>query len=568
MRDEHKTKQEPIDEVVELRRRITELEALETEREKADKAGGDSEADIRKRLEQESTLREAMGVISSTLDLPSVLTRIAEQMCLSIGSTSVYIASYDQEANASTTLAEYYGPEASPEEQVSDFGFTYEEYDAEFLSTMQANEHYIDHVDDPDLPEGDRGYMLQYGAKSILYIPLWMRERVLGYAEVWESRRRREFTSEEINLCKGVASSAAIAIENARLYEVAQQELIERKRAEEALKEHSHELEEMVEERTAELMAVNEQLRQEVTERKRAEEALRGSQERFRQFFENEPAYCYMVSLDGTVLDVNRAALQALGYKKEELVGTPLRMIYAPEVLPRMEQLFAAWKETGELKDEETVIITKEGNKRTVILSAAAVTDEQGGILHSVSVQKDITERKRAEETVKWLAYYDALTGLPNRTLFNDRLQLALAHARRNQQKLAVMLMDLDEFKEVNDTLGHPVGDELLKAVGERLTTILRESDTICRMGGDEFLLILPEINKMEQATKTAQKILEAIREPLVVDHRELRITTSLGITIYPDDGEDVDTLVRNADIAMYRAKAEGRDNYQRYTPA
>ena len=172
-------------------------------------------------------------------------------------------------------------------------------------------------------------------------------------------------------------------------------------------------------------------------------------------------------------------------------------------------------------------------------------------------------ERKRAEEIIRQLAYHDSLTGLPNRRLFNERLNLEMAHARRNQHKLTVMLLDLDNFKEVNDTLGHSIGDLLLQAVGERLRSLLRESDTVARMGGDEFMLILPEIAGGEDADKVAVKILEAFRKPFVFDGHETRITTSVGIALYPDDGEDGDTLMKNADIAMYRAKDRGRDDYQ-----
>ena len=177
-------------------------------------------------------------------------------------------------------------------------------------------------------------------------------------------------------------------------------------------------------------------------------------------------------------------------------------------------------------------------------------------------------ERKRAEEERAYMATHDALTGLPNRILFNDRLNQEIARAYRHHQKLAVMMLDLDRFKDVNDTLGHSVGDQLLQAVGERLTYLLRKSDTVARMDSDEFMLIIPEIAWAEDTTRVAQRILDAFREPFVCDGRELYITTSIGIAIYPYDGEDADTLIQNADIAMYRAKEEGRDNYQRYTPA
>lgn len=181
------------------------------------------------------------------------------------------------------------------------------------------------------------------------------------------------------------------------------------------------------------------------------------------------------------------------------------------------------------------------------------------------SSQRELAERKRAEETIRRLAYHDTLTGLPNRMLFNDRLGVALARARRHQHKVAVLLLDLDRFKKVNDTLGHSVGDQLLRAVGDRLVSVLRESDTVSRMGGDEFLLLLPEMAEAGDASRAAERILQVIRQPLVLERHTLHITTSVGFAMYPDDGKDGDTLVKKADLAMYRAKEEGRDNYQRY---
>jgi diguanylate cyclase (GGDEF)-like protein len=195
--------------------------------------------------------------------------------------------------------------------------------------------------------------------------------------------------------------------------------------------------------------------------------------------------------------------------------------------------------------------------------SDRAIFDEQGRIIEFQSVGRDVTERVQMEQQLVYMATHDALTGLPNRVMFNDRLTLELAHAQRNRQKLAVMLLDLDRFKNVNDTLGHSVGDQLLQVVGERLTSLLRKSDTVARMGGDEFMLLFPGMARMEGAARIAQKILEVFRKPFVFEGHELHITTSIGIALCPDDGEDIDTLVKNADIAMYRAKEQGRNNYQ-----
>jgi diguanylate cyclase (GGDEF)-like protein len=169
---------------------------------------------------------------------------------------------------------------------------------------------------------------------------------------------------------------------------------------------------------------------------------------------------------------------------------------------------------------------------------------------------------------IEHLAYHDALTGLPNRPLFIDRLIVALAQANRADQKMAVFFLDMDRFKDINDSLGHSVGDALLKAVAERIRRCVREGDTVARFGGDEFTMLVPRVDNIEDAAKIAQKVIETLKIPFFIHDRELFVTTSIGITIFPSDGLDPETLVRNADSAMYRAKEQGRDNYQLYAPA
>ena len=163
------------------------------------------------------------------------------------------------------------------------------------------------------------------------------------------------------------------------------------------------------------------------------------------------------------------------------------------------------------------------------------------------------------------MATHDSLTGLPNRTLLSDRLTMGLALSRRSGNRLAVLMLDLDRFKAINDTLGHSVGDQLLKAVGEQLAGIIRKSDTVARIGGDEFVLVLPQISQANDVTKLAQRILDVFREPFVFDGHRLDITTSIGIAIYPEDGKEIESLLKNADAAMYWAKEHGRDPYRFY---
>ncbi len=180
--------------------------------------------------------------------------------------------------------------------------------------------------------------------------------------------------------------------------------------------------------------------------------------------------------------------------------------------------------------------------------------------------QQEISDRKKAEKAIQHLANHDALTGLPNRRLFNERIQLEISRSQRNDQKIGIMMFDLDHLKTINDSYGHNVGDLLLQAVAQRLLGLLRKSDTVARMGGDEFLLILPEMNQREDAILTAERILSALSTPFHLDSYEVRITTSIGIAFFPDDGVDANSLIKKADISMYKAKEKGGNVYHVYT--
>jgi diguanylate cyclase (GGDEF)-like protein/PAS domain S-box-containing protein len=303
------------------------------------------------------------------------------------------------------------------------------------------------------------------------------------------------------------------------------------------------------------------EVQRELAERKRVEEALRESEEKYRSVFEASPVGIGIADLEGNLLTGNQSMLELTGYTLEELQTTKLGITYVDS--DERKRLLKALQKFGRVRDWEARLKRKDGTVCCALLNVDQLELRGRKIL--LTTARDITERKRTEEQLAYMATHDPLTGLPNRMLFNDRLTVVLAHAQRNRQKLAVMLLDLDHFKDVNDTLGHSVGDKLLQAVGERLTSLLRKSDTIARMGGDEFMLILPKIARVEDTARVAQKVLESFRRPFVFDGHEIHITTSIGITIYPNDGEDADTLMRDADMAMYRAKAQGRNNYQHY---
>jgi diguanylate cyclase (GGDEF)-like protein/PAS domain S-box-containing protein len=304
-----------------------------------------------------------------------------------------------------------------------------------------------------------------------------------------------------------------------------------------------------------------------VSERWRAEQSLRASESRYRTLYERNLAGVFRVTMDGWLLDCNESFARIFGYSSPaDALRQPALDFY---LRPADRKTFLArLTESGSLSNFELAARRRDGSPIWVLENATLVEgpDGVGPLIEGTVI--DITERKRAEDQVKHLAFHDALTGLPNRLLFNDRLTMALAQAHRSRQKLAAIYLDLDRFKVINDSLGHTVGDELLRRVADRLRLCIREEDTIARLGGDEFILLVPRLSSEEDVETVGRKILTAIRLPFTIDDRKFFLTTSIGISVYPEDGIDSETLVQNADTAMYRAKERGRDNYQLYAPA
>ncbi len=305
-----------------------------------------------------------------------------------------------------------------------------------------------------------------------------------------------------------------------------------------------------------------------VTGLKEAEAALRQGEERFRDLTEmssdwywEQDANLRFTQISSKISEFSLDAEEHIGRTRWEM---PLLNVSA-EQWEAHKRLLAAHEPFQDFIYQRN---DTGGNLLTISTSGRPIFDEQGRFKGYRGTGRDITKQKQVEEQIRFMAHHDELTQLPNRTLLHDRIGQAIAQAQRNRQTLALLFIDLDRFKTVNDSLGHPVGDRLLKAVGERLIACTRGSDTIARIGGDEFVVLLTDLGQPEDARHVAQKVLDSLSEPLMIDGHELKVTPSLGICAYPHDGEDVETLMRNADTAMYYAKQVGRNNFQFFTQA
>jgi diguanylate cyclase (GGDEF)-like protein/PAS domain S-box-containing protein len=306
--------------------------------------------------------------------------------------------------------------------------------------------------------------------------------------------------------------------------------------------------------RTSELAAKNQRLKREITERKLAEEKLLLSA----KVFESTGECITITDPENRIISVNRAFCDTTGYSTQEITGQTPRILRSDRHDTNFYRAMwdsiltqGAWQ--GEIWNRR-----KNGEVFPQWLSINEVRDAAGRVVNYIAISSDMTKRKAADERINFLAYYDALTELPNRVLLQDRLKQAVAEARRYGNELALMFLDLNRFKNVNDSLGHHAGDLLLQEVGRRLKKRLREMDTVARMGGDEFVVLLSHVKSSGGIESVAQKIHESISRPISIEGHCLSISPSIGISRFPADGQDIQTLMKNADAAMYRCKDRG----------
>jgi diguanylate cyclase (GGDEF)-like protein/PAS domain S-box-containing protein len=304
-----------------------------------------------------------------------------------------------------------------------------------------------------------------------------------------------------------------------------------------------------------------------ITERKRMEKALRQSEEKYRTILESIQEGYFEVDLTGNFTFCNDSMSRLTGHSKEELLGMNHKQFTNEETAKEVFQAFSEVYNTEEpSKGFDWQIIRKNGAEGYIEASLTLQKDSSGKTTGFKGMIRDITERKRIEQQINYMATHDTLTGLPNRLMFSQLLNHAIRSAQRHGKQLAVLFIDLDRFKVINDSLGHEAGDRLLKEMSRRFKRSLRAVDVVGRLGGDEFIILTEEVDELSQIANVAHKILTTTIQPMVLQGEECRVTASIGISIYPGDGTDEQTLIKNADIAMYFAKEEGKNNYQFYS--
>lgn len=367
--------------------------------------------------------------------------------------------------------------------------------------------------------------------RTILYLPLLADSQTLGVLIVASTEQAVTLSDGERELCRTLANLAAVAVQNAQLVQSLQQRKIELKDKVESLEQ--------------------------------AEASVR----KLTLAVEQSPSSIVITDLDANIVYANATFTRITGYALDDVLGQNPRILHSGKTPKETYDDMWSHLTRGERWEGEFINRRRDGSEYTEWARLSPVRDEQGVVTSYLAIKDDITAKKQAEARIEHLAHFDQLTGLPNRTLLQDHFRFALSLAQRNQQQLAVMFLDLDHFKTINDTLGHGIGDQLLMEVGRRLKEAVREEDTVSRQGGDEFILVLPGVDA-NGAAKVARKLIEAVAVPCQYEVHELITTPSIGIALYPDDGEDIETLSKHADAAMYQAKQAGRNGFRFFTRA
>jgi diguanylate cyclase (GGDEF)-like protein/PAS domain S-box-containing protein len=308
---------------------------------------------------------------------------------------------------------------------------------------------------------------------------------------------------------------------------------------------------------------------QDISDRKNVEDSLKKAEARYRSIFENAIEGIFQSTLDGQYLVANPALAGIYGYaSSEELIHALNNIQHQLYVMPtRREEFVNEIATKGKVQNFQSQIYRKDKSIIWISENARLVYDKDNQPIYYEGTVEDITELKNHAVEIEYQATHDHLTGLPNRYILNDRLQQSINFAHRYQSMLAVVFVDLDQFKIINDSMGHSVGDQLLVAVSQLISSNVREIDTVVRLGGDEFVILIPNVHSKDDIEHSLSRLLHNLAKPLTINNFNFSVTCSMGISVYPNDGDDPDTLLKNADSAMFKAKHAGRNNFQFFTP-
>ena len=473
--------------------------------------------------EEKSELLNVSQILSSTVDpfenLHTIVSRIADAIDVKRCSI-VYLDTLNRRA---------YVMASHDSREVKRLELELEKY-PEIQRIMETKKQVVvnDALEDP-IFSSQRQVVKNVGIRSIMAFPIIFRDTLIGTLVLRTSQRESFFNNREVRFCEVISHLAAAPLKNAYVFE-----------------------------------ALHAEKEVEKGKRVAAEDQLQLAA----KVFENAIEGVMITDPEGIIQSVNPAFTSITGYSAEEALGKNQRVLQSDRHDPLFfENILKTLQETGRWQGE-TWSRKKSGEAYPQWTSITANNDYRGKTKHYVSVFHDISEVKQSREQDRYRENHDALTDLPGKTLFKDLLGQSLTRARRNKTKLAVLFLDLDHFKKVNEGLGHFKGDQTLKSVAERLKGVLRKDDTLARWGGDDFTIVLENIKGPEGAVKVARNIQKALSEPFQLDERSIHLTASLGIALYPDNGEDTDTLIKNADHALYLGKEKGRNYYQLFTPS
>jgi diguanylate cyclase (GGDEF)-like protein/PAS domain S-box-containing protein len=609
----------------------------------------DAREEARSELEATNLLLKAADALTASLDLPHILETLLDVTLNVTARSRAAILTLDRDSGEVEVYASKGDPQVRPGRR-----WDVKNLQPRLYESILEKKQVVFDFESAETPDALKRMAKEFNARLALYVPLVFGNEVIGIVAIDEPGSRREFSQRDIGLVEGIASEAAVSIENARLFE-------ERKRTNERLSSVLSSITDsyFVIDSQWRLLEMNETAEREVFNRSAAELIGKVLWEEFPESRETEFFRNYKTAVDekrpvhfegksrivdrwfeahayprdrrlevylrditkrkkfeielanareeaerrAGELDVARNWLESVlqhipagviiaeaptgkhvlgnqqaeriwkqpfvqaehigeygGYKGFHPDGSP----YQPEEWPLARSI----KNGEHVVGEEIDFLRGDGSHGTISVSSTPIRDREGRIIAGVAIFTDVTEHKRLEEEIRHLAHHDALTGLPNRLLFREIVELEIAQMLRNRKKLAVLFLDLDRFKEINDTLGHEVGDELLKQAAFRFRQSIRKSDTVARIGGDEFNIILPDIMLPPDISDIAQKIIDQFQQPFLIGGNHLNTTTSIGISVFPDDSEEIDTLLRYADIAMYHAKESGRNMYKFYNPS